>query len=361
MTFVPALLEWYQINARDLPWRSCHSPYCIWVSEIMLQQTQVDTVIPYFNRWMDVFPDIKSLSEADEHLVLSLWEGLGYYSRGRNLLKAARIITEKLDGQLPMTMKALQKLPGIGRYTAAAIASIAFNLDVAAVDGNIRRVISRLFDITEPARSTLGERKIWSLAQANLPSGQASEYNQAMMDLGASICLSKNPKCADCPISASCLAFQRGVQENRPIQKPRKAIPHLTVTAGIIRQDSRVLLAKRPSGGLLGGLWEFPGGTLEESDLNLEACLKREIMEELGIQIYVGSAFGTFKHAYTHFKITLHAFLCFPATGEVPQPLEADGLAWVTLKELEDYPMGKVDRLIARKIMKDGLDEPRSS
>jgi len=361
MSFVPVLLEWYQLNARELPWRSCHTAYCIWVSEVMLQQTQVDTVIPYFNRWMSVFPNIQTLSEADEQSVLSLWEGLGYYSRGRNLLKAAKIITDDLDGQLPQTLKDLQKLPGIGRYTAAAIASIAFNLDIAAVDGNIRRVISRLFDVTEPARSTQGERKILSLAQANLPSGQASDYNQAMMDLGATICLSSKPKCDECPVKEYCVGFQRGVQEERPVKKPRKAIPHLTVTAGVIRQDGRVLLAKRPSGGLLGGLWEFPGGTVEEFDENLEACLEREIFEELGIHIHVGAAFGKFKHAYTHFKITLHAFLCTPALGEEPKPLESDGLAWVTLPALEDYPMGKVDRLIARKLLGEGLDESLSS
>ena len=361
MSFVTALIEWYQHNARELPWRSCHSAYCIWVSEIMLQQTQVDTVIPYFNRWMRVFPDIQTLSEANEQSVLAVWEGLGYYSRGRNLLKAAKIITDELDGQLPQTMKELQKLPGIGRYTAAAIASIAFNLDIAAVDGNIRRVISRLFDVTEPARSTQGERKIWSLAQANLPSGQASDYNQAMMDLGASICLPSKPRCNECPVAEFCVAFHRGVQEKRPVKKPRKAIPHLTVTAGVLRQEGQVLLAKRPSRGLLGGLWEFPGGTMEESDESLEACLEREILEELGIHIKVGAAFGKFKHAYTHFKITLHAFLCIPALGETPQPLESDGLEWVTLPDLEDYPMGKVDRLIARKLLKEGLDGSLSS
>jgi len=362
MSFVQPLLTWYQNSARELPWRSCHSAYCIWVSEVMLQQTQVDTVIPYFNRWMMAFPDIQTLSEADEQSVLALWEGLGYYSRGRNLLKAAKIIAADLDGQLPQTMKELQKLPGIGRYTAAAIASIAFNLDIAAVDGNIRRVISRLFDITEPARSTQGEQKIWSLAQANLPSGQASDYNQAMMDLGATICLPSKPRCDGCPVVEFCVGFQRGVQEDRPVKKPRKAIPHLTVTAGIIQQNGQVLLARRPSKGLLGGLWEFPGGTLEEFDVNLEACLKREILEELGVNILVGAGFGKFNHAYTHFKITLYPFFCtLSSEKEEPQPLSGDALAWVKLTELEYYPMGKVDRLIARKLIEEGSHGSLSS
>ena len=355
-SFVPPLLKWYQENARELPWRSCHSAYCIWVSEIMLQQTQVDTVIPYFNRWMKAFPDVQTLSRADEQSVLALWEGLGYYSRGRNLLKAAKMVRDEMEGQLPQTMEELQRLPGIGRYTAAAIASIAYNLDIAAVDGNIRRVISRLFDIIEPARSTQSERKIWSLAQAHLPPGQASDYNQAMMDLGATICTPKDPNCDQCPVAEFCLAFQRGVQAERPVKKPRKVTPHLTVTAAVIRQDGRVLLAKRPSSGLLGGLWEFPGGTLEEFDENLQACLRREILEELGINIHVGEAFGQYKHAYTHFKITLHAFLCTSALGEKPKPLDCDALAWVKLAQLQDYPMGKVDRLIATKLEKEGLD-----
>lgn len=361
MSFVPPLLEWYQNNARELPWRSCHSAYCIWVSEIMLQQTQVDTVIPYFERWMAQFPDIPALSDADEQSVLALWEGLGYYSRARNLLRAAKMVRDEMAGELPQTMKELQGLPGIGRYTAAMIASIAYNLDIAAVDGNIRRVISRLFDVTEPARSTQGEQKIWSLAQANLPTGQASDYNQAMMDLGATICTPKDPQCDRCPIAEFCLAFQQGVQAERPVKKPRKAIPHLTVTAGVIRKDGHVLLAKRPSNGLLGGLWEFPGGTLEEFDENLEACLRREILEELGINIHVGEAFGQYQHAYTHFKITLHAFLCTLVFGEEPQPLDCDGLAWVKLPELQDYPMGKVDRLIAQKLLKEGLNGSLSS
>lgn len=354
MTFVAPLLKWYQENARVLPWRLCHSAYCIWVSEVMLQQTQVETVIPYFNRWMKVFPDIQTLSEADEQTVLVLWEGLGYYSRARNLLSAAKIIKDELNGQLPQTMQDLQKLPGIGRYTAAAIASLAYNLDIATVDGNIRRVISRAFDVTEPARSTQGEQKIWYLTQSNLPPGQAGDYNQALMDLGSTICSPNKPQCEQCPIVEYCLGFQKGVQEERPVKKPRKTIPHLTVTAGVIRQDGQVLLARRPRNGLLGGLWEFPGGTLEEADENLETCLRREILEELGVNIHVGEGFGKYKHAYTHFKITLFAFLCSLSNGEEPQPLECDELAWVKLPELRDFPMGKVDRLIARKLVEEG-------
>ena len=353
MTFVPSLLAWYQANARELPWRSVHSPYRTWVSEIMLQQTQVDTVIPYFYRWMDRFPDVQSLAAADEQEVLSCWEGLGYYSRARNLHRSAKLLVEEYQGELPQAVQELEKLPGIGPYTAAAIASIAFDQDAAAVDGNIRRVLSRVFDVQVPARSPEGEKRLWSLAAEHLPSGEASAYNQALMDLGALICTSQNPACENCPIAGFCLAKALGVQEERPVKLPRKRTPHHTVTAGIISRDGRVLLAQRPKDGLLGGLWEFPGGTLEETDEDLRDCLKREIREELGVGVRVGDPFGKYKHAYTHFKISLYAFFCELEDHAQPRNLESEALAWVRVSELSDYPMGKVDRQIARKLEKE--------
>lgn len=357
MSFVGPLLEWYSKNARKLPWRSRQSAYRTWVSEIMLQQTQVDTVIPYFTRWMEIFPDIPTLAAADEQDVLSLWEGLGYYSRARNLHKASKIIVSEMGGQLPELVEELQKLPGIGPYTAGAIASIAFGMDVPAVDGNIRRVLSRVFDVREPARSTQGSKTLWALAEENLPEGKASDYIQAMMDLGATICTPKNPDCEHCPIAEHCMARRLGVQEERPVKLPRKRVPHLTVTAAVIRRDGKVLLAKRPAGGLLGGMWEFPGGTLEEKDLDLPACLEREILEELGVTVRVGDTFGTYQHAYTHFKISLTAFLCDLSQDEYPQALESDELAWVSMESLADYPMGKVDRLIALRLVEEDKND----
>lgn len=355
MSFVPALLDWFDKNARELPWRSDHSPYRTWISEVMLQQTQVDTVLPYFQNWMTRFPDLDHLAAADEQEVLSLWEGLGYYSRARNLHQAAKRVVAEMGGEIPTTLDALQDLPGIGPYTAAAIASIAFNLDVASVDGNVRRVIARLFDVKEPARSSEGEKIIRSLAENHLPKGKAGAYNQALMDLGATICTPKGPRCDQCPIAQYCLAYQRGVQGQRPVKLPRKKVPHLTVTAAVIQKDGLVLLAQRPAHGLLGGLWEFPGGTLEEIDEDLALCLKREIAEELGVDVHIGAPFGRYQHAYTHFKITLHAFLCRMEPNQIPQSLEHDGIAWVPLEELPAYPMGKVDRLIANRLAKEGL------
>jgi A/G-specific adenine glycosylase len=319
----------------------------------MLQQTQVDTVIPYFLRWMDRFPNVQTLAEGEEQEVLTCWEGLGYYSRARNLHRSARLLVEHHAGQLPWSVQELEQLPGIGRYTAAAIASIAFDQDVAAVDGNIRRVLSRVFNVAIPARSPEGERALWSLAEEHLPRGQAGTYNQALMDLGATICTPTAPDCMHCPIRNDCAAKRLDLQEERPVKLPRKKTPHHTVTAAVIRRDGRVLLAQRPKSGLLGGLWEFPGGTQEESDQNLQACLMREIREELGVAVHVGEPFGRYQHAYTHFKITLHAFLCELAGAEEPKNLASDALAWVRVSELGEYPMGKVDRQIARKLVKE--------
>lgn len=320
----------------------------------MLQQTQVDTVIPYFTRWMEVFPDVETLAAADEQEVLSLWEGLGYYSRARNLHRAAQQVVGEFSGHLPSSAADLQHLPGIGPYTASAIASIAFGQDVPAVDGNVRRVLARYFDVDVPARSVQGERQLHELARKHLPTGRAGDYNQALMELGALICKPKNPDCDICPIAVGCLARQLGLQDERPVRQPRKKTPHLTVTAAVIRRDGRVLLAQRPSDGLLGGLWEFPGGTFEAQDADLMWCLQREIREELGVSIEVGGLIGRFEHAYTHFRITLHAFLCTLAADANPQPMEDQALVWVKTDELPDYPMGKVDRQIAKQIMKEG-------
>jgi A/G-specific adenine glycosylase len=354
MSFVRALLAWYDVNARELPWRSDSSPYRTWVSEIMLQQTQVETVIPYFQCWMDRFPDIEALASANEREVLSAWEGLGYYSRARNLHQAAQQVLRECDGQLPETAAELQKLPGIGAYTAGAIASIAFGEDAAALDGNIRRVLARYFNVSAPARSSQGEAQLWALARENLPPGQAGDYNQALMDLGALICRPKNPACEHCPLAEACQARLLGLQEQRPVKLPRKKSPHHTVTAAVIRRDGRVLLAQRPPEGLLGGLWEFPGGTMEPGDADLVACLRREIREELGVNLHVEAPFGSYEHAYTHFKITLHAFICRLDAGVDPQPMESQALVWAALDALPEYPMGKVDRLIARRLIKEG-------
>jgi A/G-specific adenine glycosylase len=347
--FSQKLLDWYALNARELPWRGHSDPYAVWISEIMLQQTRVETVIPYFQKWMERFPSVFELAAAPQQEVLNHWEGLGYYARARNLHRAASVIVQDFAGKLPADAQTLQTIPGIGRYTAAAIASIAFGQDEAALDGNIRRVLARVFDVDVPARSTEGERLLWQLAEENLPSGFASEYNQAIMDLGATICTPASPGCDNCPVADLCQAHNLGNQEARPVKKAKSSIPHHTVTAAVLRRNGQVFIAQRPDKGLLGGMWEFPGGKTKPGE-KLEDCLKREICEELDVDIKVGNPFGVYEHAYTHFKITLHAFECQLKNG-APVPREHQDIRWVKPQELNDFPMGKIDRQIAKRIL----------
>jgi A/G-specific adenine glycosylase len=348
------LLRWYKKHARTLPWRGHPDAYAVWVSEIMLQQTRVEAVIPYFERWMDRFPSVRTLAAASEQDVLNLWEGLGYYSRARHLHKAAQVIVDEFDGQLPRSADALRKLPGIGRYTAAAIASMAFGLDEPTLDGNIRRVYARLFNVEIPADSTEGEKLLWQIAAENLPNGKAGDYNQALMDLGAMICLPKNPRCEFCPLTEACQARELGVQDVRPVLKPKAVIPHHVLTAAILvgrngnPSTPATLLNQRPSTGLLANLWEFPNGRVTGDPAR---ALTKAIKSGYGLEVRAGEALGIFQHAYTHFRVTVHAY--FAEFNEKKNqrnlPMTAS-LKWVKLSELDDYPMGKVDRQIAQKL-----------
>ena len=344
------MLDWYLIHARPLPWRMDPRPYTIWVSEIMLQQTRVETVIPYYERWMKKFPALQALARADEQDVLGAWEGLGYYARARNMLKTARMICDQYGGEFPKEAGLLKKLPGIGKYTAAAISSIAFGLDEAVLDGNVKRVLARVLGIEEAVNSTSGEKKLWRLAADCLPKGHASDYNQSVMDLGATICVPISPQCGECPVAKICVANTKGTQSQLPVLLEKKTVPHINVCAAIISRNGRVLIAKRPAHGLLGGLWEFPGGKVEEDESN-EQALVREIREELGSETTPLKLFGTYQHAYTHFKVTLQAWTTKLANSE-PVSKEASEIRWVKIGELGDYPMGKIDRMISRDLAK---------
>ena len=334
-----------------MPWRDHPDAYAIWVSEIMLQQTRVETVIPYFEEWMNLFPNVTALANASEQNVLNAWEGLGYYSRARNLHKAAKIVASKFNGELPRDLTELRSLPGIGRYTVGAIASMAFGLDEPTLDGNLRRVFARLFDVSEFADSPSGEKRLWELAAKNLPKGQAGAYNEALMDLGATICVPKNPRCLICPLMEICEARKNGTQEKRPVLKPKKISPHYVHAAAVIINRGRVLLAQRPADGLLGGMWEFPNGRVnadpaKELTKVLNAAYKLKARIEPSRNVKRKEALGIIQHAYTHFKVTVHAFRCDCA----PIPKNKN-LKWVRLTELDDYPMGKVDRQIAKMLM----------
>lgn len=348
--FSRILLIWYSINARSLPWRGQSDAYAVWVSEIMLQQTRVETVIPYFLHWMDTFPTVQALANSDEHQVLNSWEGLGYYSRARGMLKAARLICEKHTGKLPSTAVELMTLPGIGRYTAAAISSIAFGADEAVLDGNVKRVLARVFHFKQPVNTPDGEKQLWQLADQLLPHGKAGDYNQAVMDLGATVCTPKSPRCESCPVKLQCEANKLGLQTKLPVMLEKPPVPHLTVCAAIIHKNDQVLIARRPSKGLLGGMWEFPGGKLEQGE-SFEQALAREIREELAADITVHSHLGVYHHAYTHFKVTLNAYHASLAGAE-PLAVEASEIRWVNINELVNFPMGKIDRRISEDLLK---------
>jgi A/G-specific adenine glycosylase len=347
------LLAWWDSGHDALPWRETDDPYAIWVSEVMLQQTQVATVIPYYERWLARFPTVEALAAASLDAVLKVWEGLGYYARARNLHRAAGQIVEEWGGQLPSEPRALQRLPGIGRYTAGAIASIAYGRRVAALDGNIIRVLARLIDLDEDVTRSATKRRLWALAESAVPADRPGDYNQALMELGRKVCRParagspepSHPHCHLCPLGTICQARAAGTQLERPVRPARKRVPHYQVTAAVVWRDgNQVLIAQRPVDDMLGGLWEFPGGK-QQGQESLRDCLKREIREELGIEIEVGDPFLRIKHAYTHFRITLHVFHCRLVSGR-PQPIEVADFAWVTLDQLERYPFPVTDQQI---------------
>jgi len=341
-TLQTRLLNWYNKNKRILPWRDHPDAYAVWVSEIMLQQTRVETVIPYFEKWMELFPSVSALAEASERDVLNAWEGLGYYSRARNLHKAAKVVVEKYEGKLPNDLAELIKLPGVGRYTVGAIASIAFGMDEPALDGNLKRVYARLFDVEESVDSPKGEKLLWDIAGKNLPKGKAGDFNQALMDLGATICLPKNPRCLICPLMELCEARANGTQELRPVKKPKKSVPRYVHAAGVIARNGKVLLAKRPAKGLLGGMWEFPNGRV---DGDPAGELVKALKAGYNLKVQRKEALGIVQHAYTHFKVTVYVFRC-----DFSSVVNGKNLKWVLVNKLDEYPMGKIDRQIASMV-----------
>ena len=330
------LLDWYKRNQRKLPWRRTKDPYAIWVSEIMLQQTRVETAIPYYERFLLLFPTIASLAGAEDNELLKAWEGLGYYGRARRLKKAARKVMEDHRGRLPQSVAELKALPGIGPYTAGAIASIAFGLDEPVLDGNVTRVLSRLYAVKGDPQQARTRDRLWFLARDLIPRGKAGLFNQALMDLGATICIPNNPPCLACPVSSCCAAFEAGDQDQLPFKRRKTPLPHHDVGVAVILRGKRVLIAKRPAEGLLGGLWEFPGGKREDNE-EMEACVIREAQEELGIQIQIVEPLPIVRHAYTHFRVTLHPHICRHTKG-TPRPKASTECRWVALEDLDEFP-----------------------
>ena len=352
-----SILAWAETALRDLPWRQVRDPYRVWVSEVMLQQTRVETVIPYYLEWMKQFPTVQALAHASLGQVLKAWEGLGYYARCRNLHRAAQTVVEEYDGRVPDTREELLALPGIGPYTVGAILSLAFGQDAAVLDGNVRRVLARLFAVADDPRLAETRKRMWGLAEALLPPGHAGQFNEAVMDLGATVCTPRSPHCGVCPLNSLCEAFAGDDPEDYPPSRRRKPMPHYTVTAGVIWRKDHVLIAQRPLDGLLGGLWEFPGGKQQEGETLLE-CLKRELREELEIEVEVGEQILVVQHAFTHFRITVYAFECRYLSHDEPQALGVHAWRWVTLGELDDYALPVVDRRIAG-VVSDAWRQPR--
>ncbi len=339
------LLAWYERHGRDLPWRRTRDPYAIWVAETMLQQTQVATVIPYYERFLARFPTVEALAGAPLDDLLKAWEGLGYYARARNLHRAARRVVEEWGSRLPQSPELLRCLPGVGRYTAAAVASIAFGHDAAALDANVRRVVCRLYAIDQDPRRPATQRRLEELALAAMPPGRAGDANQAFMDLGAAICTAAGPRCLICPLAEMCRAQQTGRQNDLPLRAVRPDRPHHDVTAAVIRgEGGRVLIAQRPLESMLGGLWEFPGGKRHPGE-ELRDCLRREIEEELDVEIEVGELLCAIDHTFTHFHMTLYAFDCRLARG-APRCLGCIDLRWVSFDDAGALPFPVADQKI---------------
>lgn len=335
-----SLLHWYYAQGRTLPWRGETDPYRVWVSEIMLQQTQVKTVIPYYHRWLAAFPTVADLAQADRQQVLKCWEGLGYYARCRHLHQAAQIVVEQYGGIFPTDLEAVLQLPGIGRTTAGGILSAIANQPLAILDGNVKRVLARLTALPLPPARALGP--LWELSSQLIDPNHGRDFNQAIMDLGATVCLPKQPLCLLCPWRSPCLAHTQNLQTQLPMREATAPLPHKNIGVAVIQNDQgQVLIDRRKDEGLLGGLWEFPGGKLE-GDETVQACIRREIQEELGIEIEVGDHLITIDHAYTHFRITLNVHYCRHLSG-TPQPLESQEVRWVALAALRDYPFPKAN------------------
>jgi A/G-specific adenine glycosylase len=332
-----SLLNWFDENARDLPWRKTYSPYHVWISEIMLQQTQIDRVTDYFIRWMEQFPDIASITKASEDKILKLWEGLGYYTRVRNIIRTANIIREQYEGELPSDHKLLLQLPGIGKYTAGAIMSIAFNKEYAIVDANIERVFARLFNLAKPVKDKNTHTFIWEKVEELIPHGRAREFNQALMELGALVCIPQNPRCRICPVSSFCQSLKENVVDKRPIAVKSSQTVFIEMATGILIREGKVFIQKRKSKGVWANLWEFPGGRLEPGETP-EMALVREYAEETELQVGKLEKITTVKHSYTIYRVTLHCYFCNLIDNRFEPVLHAaQEYRLVTPEELYNY------------------------
>ena len=349
ITVQKSLLDWYDRNKRDLPWRRSKDPYAIFVSEMMLQQTQVKTVIPYFERFLKELPDWKSLAKAKEETVLKLWEGLGYYRRARNLQAAAQKITGDLGGKLPDTMEAILEIPGVGPYSAGAILSIAFQKPHPVVDGNVIRVFSRLFLLKGNLKAGEGHKKVWELAESLISRERPGDFNQAVMELGATVCLPDNPQCLLCPVMSHCLAAKKGLQNELPEMPKAAPTVEVPMAALFVEQKGKVLVKRRSEDEKwLKGLWEFPsaeGTTFEEALRKLEKDLKLAAHRKELLEV---------RHQITHHKVRLKLFRVIPSKSIRPPK----DVKWVSLKELVNLPFASAQGKLRNWVLKSAQTAP---
>jgi len=336
---LPDLLSWWDHTRRPLPWRKDRSPWRTWVSEVMLQQTRVAAVIPYFQSFMDLFPDPARLAAADSNLLMKTWEGLGYYRRVVHLQRAAaRVVTEHA-GEIPKDPRAFAALPGAGPYITAAVMSIAFGHALPAVDGNVLRVIARyrgsFNDIGEPRE----RRRVERMLHRVIPADRPGDFNEALMELGAMVCLPRRANCAACPLASACRSHSLGLTTVLPIRSRRASIPEREVAVALVCNGDRILVRRRPPGHL-GGLWEFPGGRLRSGETP-QAAIQRKCHEELNMSVRVGEVITAVRHAYTHFRIHMQVFR---AVCSSRPPVETDNLRWILPAQLEDLPLPGANR-----------------
>lgn len=338
--FASELLDWYHQVCYEFPWRNVNDPYAIWLSEVMLQQTRVSTVIPYYKRWISIFPDIQSVANSNLDIILKQWEGLGYYARARNFHRACQISVNLYDGDIPHKPTEFSKLPGVGPYISAAVMSIAFNVPVPAIDVNTIRVVSRLNSIKLPYPKS--KKNIYSLCLKLIDSNRPGEFNQAVMDLGREICTPNNPSCYVCPVKNHCSAHLNNVVAKYPVKVKKTRAPHYYVAVGIIWKNNRILISKRNESGMLGGLWEFPGGKIKIGETSPD-CVIREVQEELDVLVSPIFHAKRVKHAYSHFSITMDAYHC-QFKGGTPRPLGCSDFRWVFPHEIQKMAFPSASR-----------------
>ena len=347
-----SLLAWFGRHQRPLPWRRDRDPYRIWVSEVMLQQTQVATVVPYFERFLAAFPTLAELAAADEQDVFRLWEGLGYYRRARNLHRAARQVRDGYGGRFPDDLESVRALPGIGRYTAGAILSQAFDRRLPILEANSRRVLCRLFGVRADPRRGPAQGWLWQAAEAILPKRNVGEFNQALMELGALVCMPAAPRCSACPVAAVCVARREGLQEEIPVRAAAPAPVDVQEAAVVVRRGERVLLVQRPDAGRWAGLWEFPHGPLEGKETHEEAA-RRLLPALTGVRAELGEELLTLRHGVTHHRITVVCFEARYGGGRFRSTFYRDG-RWLYPRQLAEYPVSAPQRRLAQALVATG-------